>query len=213
MAEPASPQVASQEHTAASRRQALHAARQSRRHSQRLLLGIALAVSLLLLLAVSVMAGFEIDRLSAENGALARELFEARQKLERLEPELKKAREELAHLTRGRLPHLKELIPDTVIPVNTGYVKNIVFTVLRQNGQTRYEYRAVLENMSDSLLRPEVRVFVFDQRGVQVGSGDISDRAEMIPGESRSYSAIVERFMDEEPRYFYVWVRARKPGR
>lgn len=195
----------------ASRRAAAHAAREARRRrSQRLILAIALGVSLVMLLVVVVVSGIQIQHLTAENATLANDLFHARQRLERLEPELERTRRELASITRGRLPHLKELTPDKVIPVDAGYVKNIVFTVLRQNGQTRYEYRVVLENASDTMLRPEVRVFVFDQRGIQVGSGDITDRTEMIPGESRAYSASIERFMDEEPRYFYVWARRKK---
>ncbi|MEO1766945.1 hypothetical protein [Thiobacter aerophilum] len=193
------------------RRAASHAAREARRRrSQRLMLAIALAVSLAMLLVVAVVAGIQIQHLTAENASLANDLFRARQKLERIEPELEKTRQELTSVTRGRLPHLKELTPDKVIPLDAGYVKNIVFTVLRQNGQTRYEYRAVLENAGETMLRPEVRVFVFDQRGIQVGSGEITDRTEMIPGESRAYSASIERFMDEEPRYFYVWARRKK---
>ncbi len=193
------------------RRHGPGAAREARRRrSQRLMLAIALAVSLALLGVVSVVSGIQIRQLTEENGALANELFQLKQKLARIEPELENARQELAAVTRGRLPHLKELVPDKVIPLDAGYVKNIVFTVLRQNGQTRYEYRVVLENASDGMLRPAVRVFVFDQRGVQVGSGDITDRAEMIPGESRAYSATIERFMDDEPRYFYVWARRSK---
>lgn len=187
------------------------AARQARRRrSQRLLLALALAVSVLLLVIVGIVAGTEIERLASENSALANEAFQLRQRLARLEPELARTRQELAQLTRGRLPHLQELVADKVIPVNAGYVKNIVFTILRQSGQNRYEYRVVVENTGDTMLRPEVRVFVFDQHGIQVGSGDVTDRAELIPGESRSYSSVIERFMDEEPRYFYVWARKKK---
>lgn len=203
-----------EEATTASRRaghRSAHAAREARRRrSQRLILAIALAISLALLLTVSVISGIQIERLASENSALANEAFQLRQRLARIEPELERAREELAALTRGRLPHLKALVPDKVIEVNAGYVKNIVFTVLKHNGQNRYEYRVVLENASDTMLRPDVRVFVFDERGIQVGSGDVGDRTEMIPGESRAYSSVIERFMDEEPRYFYVWARRKK---
>jgi len=194
-----------------SRRHAEHAARSARRRrSQRLMLAIALGVSLLLLLLAIVLSGIQIEHLASENSALNAELFQARQELARLTPELDQARRELAHVTKGRLPHLRELTPDKVIDVDAGYVKNVVFTVLRQNGQTRYEYRLVMENASDSMVRPNARVFVFDQRGIQVGSGEIADRTDMIPGESRSYSSVIERFMDEEPRYFYVWTGKKK---
>jgi cell division protein FtsB len=195
------------------RRHSEQASRTARRkRSQRLILAIALAVTLLLLIVVSIVSGIQIDRLSAENSALNTQLFEANQKLAKAMPELEAARKELADLTKGRLPHLRDLVPDKVLKIETGYVKNIVFTVLRQNGQNRYEYRVVMENTGDSLVRPDVRVFVFDHRGIQVGAGDISDRADMVPGESRSYSSVIDRFMDEEPRYFYVWMRGKKPA-
>lgn len=174
------------------------------------MLAIALGIALLLLLLVSIFSGARIEHLSSENSALNAELFQVKQELAKVMPELQEARKELANVTKGRLPHLHELVPDKVLKVESGYVKNIVFTVLRQNGQTRYEYRVVMENASDSLVRPDVRVFVFDQRGIQVGMGEITDRSDMVPGESRSYSSIIERFMDEEPRYFYVWTRGKK---
>lgn len=198
----------------ASRRHAEHAGRTSRRkRSQRLMLAIALGVALLLLLLVSIFTSARIEHLSSENSQLNAELFQARQQLAKTVPELQVARRELADVTKGRLPHLRELVPDKVIKLDAGYVKNIVFTVLRQSGQTRYEYRVVLENAGDGLLRPDVRVLAFDQRGIQVGMGEITDRSDLIPGESRSYSSVIERFMDEEPRYFYVWVRGNKADR
>lgn len=193
------------------RRHSEQASRNARRkRSQRLVLAIALGVTLLLLIVVSIVSGIQIDHLSAENSSLNTELFEANQKLAKAMPELQEARKELNDLTKGRLPHLRDLVADKVLKVESGYVKNIVFTVLRQNGQNRYEYRVVMENKSDSMVRPDVRVFVFDHRGIQVGAGEISDRSDMVPGESRSYSSVIERFMDEEPRYFYVWMRGKK---
>lgn len=180
-----------------------------RRHSQRLLLTIALTVSLTMLVGVSLYASMRIDALLDENSRLEAELARAKREIARLSPALEAARRSLAEITRGRLPHLLPLIPDKVIAVNNAYVKNIVFTVLKNRGQTRYEYRVVVENGSEGLLRPDARVFVFDHRGVQVGSGEVRDRNDLLPGESRTYSSLIERFIDEEPRYFYVWVRDR----
>lgn len=181
-----------------------------RRRSQRLMLAMALGVTLLLLVVVSVFSAIRIGTLTDANDVMNAELFQARQELAKVAPELQQARKELANVTQGRLPHLRELTPDKVIQVDSGYVKNIVFTLLHSSSGTRYEYRVVMENKSESLIRPDVRVFVFDHRGIQVGMGDVADRTDMIPGESRSYSSAIERFMDAEPRYFYVWTRAKK---
>ena len=45
---------------------------------------------------------------------------------------------------------------------------------------------------------------MLDRNGVQIGGAEIVDLAELAPGESRSQSAVVDRFIDAEPRYFYV---------
>lgn len=178
--------------------------------SQRLMLAVALAAALLLLLAVSVIAGIRIDGLTRDNQTLNAELFQAKQTIEKIMPELQQARKELGNLIKGEFPHLRELAPDKVIKLDAGYVKNIVFTVLQKNGKPLYEYRLIMENTSDSMVRPDARVFVFNHRGAQIGMGEIADRGDMVPGESRSYSSIVERFIDEEPRYFYVWTRGKR---
>ncbi|MBI5751806.1 MAG: hypothetical protein HZA59_06635 [Hydrogenophilales bacterium] len=177
--------------------------------SQRLMLAVALAISLLLLLVFSVIAGIRIDAITKEAQIAQAELFQTKQALAKTIPELEQARKELSNQIKGKFPHLLELAPDKVIKLDTGYVKNIVFTVLQKNGKPLYEYRLVMENMSDSMVRPDARVFVFDHRGAQIGMGEIADRGEMAPGESRSYSSTVERFIEVEPRYFYVWTRGK----
>lgn len=195
----------------ASRRHSRHSDHGAhRRRSQRRMLAVALAVTLLLLVIVSVFSAIRIGDLADVNDVMNAELFQAKQELAKVASESQLARKELAHATQGRLPHLRELTPDKVINVDSGPVKNIVFTLLRSANGTRHEYRVVMENKSDALIRPDVRVFVFDQRGIQVGAGEVTDRTDMVPGESRSYSSAIERFMDEEPRYFYVWARTKK---
>ena len=177
--------------------------------SQRLMLAAALVVSLLVLLTVSVIAGLRIDSLTEDQQNAHAELFKVKQALAKTLPELQQARKELGNLIKGQFPHLRELIPDKVIKLDTAYIKNIVFTVLQKNGKTLYEYRLVMENTSEYLLRPDARIFVFDHRGAQIGMGEVTDRTDMIPGESRTYSATVERFIEEEPRYFFIWTRSK----
>lgn len=181
----------------------------SNKKSQRLLLAVALAASLLVLLVVSVIAGIRIDNLTEDNQNAQAALFKTQQALAKTQPELQQARKELGNLIKGQFPHLRELVPDKVIQLDIAYIKNIVFTVLQKNGKSLYEYRLVMENTSENLVRPDARIFVFDHRGAQIGMGEVTDRTDMLPGESRTYSATVERFMDEEPRYFYIWTRSK----
>jgi len=181
-----------------------------RRKSQRLMLAIALGITLLLLILVSIFSIARIDSLTTENNSMHAELFQAKQALQKADPELQRARKDLANLIKGQLPHLREFLPDRVLDVNAAYVKNVVFTVLHKNGETRYEYRVVMENTSETTAHPDARIFLFDQRGIQVGMSEIADHADLGPGESRAYSSVAERFIDEEPRYFYVWTRPKR---
>ena len=186
-----------------------------RRHSSRshadkreaaykLALPIALAVSVLMLLFVGIFSIVSINGHTQENEVLHAELTKARQALKQIEPELQQARKTQADLAKGRLPYLHDLVPDKVLNINNAYVKNVVFTVLNQNGTNIYEFKLVVENSGTRNVRPKSRMIVFDRNGVQIGGADIVDLAELAPGESRSQSAVIDRFIDAEPRYFYV---------
>jgi len=60
----------------------------------------------------------------------------------------------MSEMTKGRLPHLLDLVPDKVLPINGPYLKNIVFTLLNQNGTKSYEYKLVMENSTPKTIRP-----------------------------------------------------------
>jgi hypothetical protein len=181
-----------------------------RRKSQRLMLAVALGITVLLLILVIIFSATRIGSLTAESNALHAELFQTKQELAKAVPALDQARKELAGLAKGRLPHLQPLVPDKVIDLGNSYVKNVVFTVLHKNGETQYEYRVVMENKGEITVHPDARIFVFDQRGIQVGMAEIADHLDLLPGESRAYSSVVDRFLDEEPRYFYLWTRGKQ---
>ena len=172
--------------------------------SRRLALAVALSVSLLVLLFVIIFSVIRIDGLVEENDALKAELTKTRLELSQTVPELERTRKIMSGMTKGRLPHLLDLVPDKVLQVNGSYHKNIVFTVLNQNGTKSYEYKLVMENSTAKMVRPAARIFVFDRFGVQIGSAEVAGRADLASGESRSQSGVIDRFIDEEPRYFYV---------
>ena len=187
----------------------------SRRHSSRshaekhkshykLALPVALAISVLALLFVGVFSIISVGNYAQENDALHAELNKAQQALKQIEPELARARKTLSEVTQKRLPYLFDLVPDKVLNINNAYVKNVVFTVLNQSGTNIYEFKLVVENSSARNVRPKSRMIVFDRNGVQIGGAEIVDLAELAPGESRSQSAVIDRFIDAEPRYFYV---------
>jgi hypothetical protein len=174
------------------------------RVSRRFVLAIALSVSLLALFLVIIFSVVRISGLVREDDALQAELARTRQALSQTAPALKRTRKEMAEMVKGRLPHLRDLVTDKVLKIDGPYLKNIVFTVLTQNGSKRYEYRLVMENRTARTLHPEARILVFDSRGVQIGGAKVAGGGDLAPGESRSQSSVIDRFIDEEARYFYV---------
>lgn len=175
-----------------------------RRSSERLMLAIALGVSLLLLLVVSIFAVVRIDGLERLNNTTESELYRVKQQLSLVTPELERSRKELAAMIKGRRPDLRELTPDKVIEVNSSPFKNIVFTVLNQSGKKRYEFKLVMENTGKTPVRSDARIVVFDQQGGQIGVAEVTSHLNLMPGESRSYSSVIDRFINEEPRYFAI---------
>lgn len=165
----------------------------SRRRSQRLILAIALAATVVVLFAVSLFSIIRIAGLASRNDSLKEELFQIKQQLANTDP--------------SRPPYLKDFAPDNVISLAGGFVKNIVFSVLHQNGEIRLDYRLTVENKSERTLRPDVRVFIFDRKGMPIGVGDVTDHTDIGAGESHAFTSVIEKFIDEEPRYFYVWTR------
>ncbi len=177
-----------------------------RRMSQRLLLAIGLGLALAVLIIESILSGTRIINLSKENNVLRSELLDAKAELSRLLPELKQARRDLKGMIQERMPHLRVLEPDKVLTVNDGYVKNIMFSVLKVNAEKKYEYKLVMENKTQFLVRPQVQIFVFNSHGVQIGMAETNDRLELIPGESRSRSSDIRLFIKDEPHYFFIHI-------
>ncbi|MGX2042179.1 hypothetical protein ACWJKU_18930 [Methylocaldum sp. MU1018] len=133
------------------------------------------------------------------------------QELEALKPEVEKLRADIAALTVERLPNLAKLEFDQVIPLDLGYVKNIVFTVAGKDSDKRYEYKIVMHNPGLSLIHPEVDILFFDRVGIQVGLSRIGFHPDGTPnldmlerGEVRSFSSKVELTDDADPEYFRI---------
>lgn len=176
----------------------------ARRVSRRLVLAIALSVSLVVLFFVILFSVVRITDLARQNDALQAKLDKSQLELSQTGPELERSRKMIEEMAKGRLPNLRDLVLDKVININGTYLKNIVFAVLNNNGTKSYEYKLVMENSTSRTIHPEARILVFDRYGIQIGSNDVAGRGELTPGESRSQSSRIDRFIDEEPRYFYV---------
>lgn len=188
-----------------------HRSRSSRhsRHSRNSGLKIwALSLALLVVIVVMfisfVYAGSRIEELSSRASSTQEQLFLKEKEFDALKASLAKATKDLDRLVRGRLPSVINLVPDKVLTVKNDLIKNIVFTVVTQDGSKQYEYKLVAENQTQRSIVPKFRLLIFDKYGVQIGIDQVLTGAELAAGESRSYSSRVEFFMKEEPAYFQV---------
>jgi len=160
------------------------------------MLAIALVITITVLFTVSIFSVIRISSLTSRNDSLKEELVDVKQQLANIDPSLP--------------AYLRDFTPNKVIALDGGYVTNIAFTVQHQNGGTQYDYRLTVENKSVNTLRPDVRVFIFDRKGMQIGVGDMPDHTDLASGQSRTFKSAIDRFIDEEPRYFYAWTRGQQ---
>ncbi len=118
--------------------------------------------------------------------------------------ELKRMRAEMDTLVKQRLPRLKVLQFDKVIPMNQPYVRSVLFTVTRSGDKENYEYTIILENVDSPTTLPTVQVLLFDRTGVQVGGDRVEGAGMLRPGDRQTFSGEIPLFMDATPEYFYV---------
>jgi hypothetical protein len=63
-----------------------------------------------------------------------------------------------------------------------------------------------MDNDSNSMAAPEVKVLLFGELGVQLGMDEVAKQESLLRGETRSYSSIIDLAIPGEPYYFYVAV-------
>ncbi len=165
---------------------------------------ILLGIFLALLLALTVYLGLELAQATKNADRLATELTDAKLALSTLKPRREDASQGPLQITKEQPPALLDMQLDKVIPINKGYLKNIMFSAVNRNGKKRYEYRLVFENTAIHRVYPHARVTLFNKNQGQIGTDEISDYDELAPGESRSHSALMTHLADQEPQRFSV---------
>lgn len=158
----------------------------------------------MLVLVVLLFTAIKLTSLNTTNDVLQIKLQEAQDELAQTRSTLLNTKRELEATVQGRFPQLRRLELDKVLPVNDGYVRNIVFTMLKKSNDITYEYKLVLDNNSDTTGIPDVKVLVFDKLGVQLGGDELPRQEPLSRHETRSYSSVVDLVVPGEPHYFYV---------
>ncbi len=157
-----------------------------------------------------------LNRSEQELFTHAAELRQLHAEIDLLRSRDKELNDTLNDLVEKRLPSLRRLVFDSTLPIDNDYVRNISFTRTGIGAKIRYEYSLVLANQSNDTLRPNVRVLLFDEAGIQTAAAKItpsaatsnSDLEFLEPREVRAYTAKLEiDRLGVEPRYFQVYVR------
>lgn len=121
---------------------------------------------------------------------------------------------EIRSLMEDRIPGLAEIVFNTPLDIKDEYVRNITFAEAGVGENKTLEYHAMLVNTSDQLVQPKVKIFVFNEFGVQVGmvrleKGHATSAVtleELEPGETRSYHAQINTEIDDTPVYYKVHI-------
>lgn len=124
----------------------------------------------------------------------------------------------IAKQVYARLPGLRPLAFDRVIPIDAGQVKNIMFTQSGIGDEQSTEYRVVLYNPGSATTRAHMEIMLFNQAGVQSGRADVGGNelgpAPIVldPGEIRSYSDKIGLETGQNAP-FYFMLRERPAGK
>ena len=132
--------------------------------------------------------------------------------------ELETVRKELDTLVKERIPGLLPLKYDEAISVDDKYIRNIIFTEVKNAKKRNYEYRLVMHNDTLSVIHPKVEILLFNDIGIQIGIAEVdymnksseASHVALDPGEVRSYTSSINLLRNEEPRYFLLAVSEAK---
>jgi hypothetical protein len=155
-----------------------------------------------------------IGNLRTENEEMLTQLDSTQHRVKSLQTMLARVTNERDALVKGRIPALTQLVFDRAIQIRRKYVRNIIFTVTGNQKEHTYEYRIVLSNGSLSVVDPQVKILLFDARGIQIGAASVekvdattkTDRIVLDPGETRSYSSSIPVDGKEHPKYFLLQI-------
>jgi hypothetical protein len=194
------------------RRRRSRSSYKAERKLQRLQMGLVVLISLAVL--GTVIGAVLVNRAATERDKAVFEARQLKRELATVTEEANRLRKERDGLVKERIPGLQLLAYDETIQIGVQYVRNIAFTLVRQDGDDAYEYRIVLSNTGIEGVRPQVAIAFFDELGLQVGNAVLS--AEQLaeegeeyllePGEVRTHTGTIEVSKDAAPMYFLLTV-------
>jgi hypothetical protein len=193
-----------------------HAASRSKTRRIRKLTALV-AVLLVALVGTSmgwILAWAKLNMLESENLALDIKLRKTSEELQSLQTQMAERETALQEMVEKRIPGLRPLEYNKLVKVDDKYVMSITFAELGVADSKAIEYHALLRNDTNNIVLPKVRIFLFDDLGIQTGesalkkadaTGDV-EIAELRAGETRSYNAKIDMERHAVPRFFLVQV-------
>ena len=179
--------------------------RRSRKRTMTIMaLSGGLALSVLVLIVVSIYSSVKISDLNEVKRTTENQLIDKQKEISNLKPELEKVKGQLQALTENRFPNLKRLRTNQVIDIDHKYVKSVLFTTIKQDNRTHYKYLIVMENDTVQKIKPSFRVLLFDEFGVHAATNERHDPKVLPSGESRDYTSGIEFFYDTQPKHFFI---------
>lgn len=122
---------------------------------------------------------------------------------------------DLRILLSNRIPGVADIQLNRQLEVNDRYFRSLTLSRSGVGDQGGLEFHAVLQNQRPDPVLPNASILLFDAKGLQAGSVDLSSEQsitpvagpELHPQETRTYSGKLKLFRSAQPRYFLVEVR------
>lgn len=165
-------------------------------------------------LTVGALAFLAIQALRSQVRALQNETTRLEHLLAASGDQIETLRSQRDDLVAERIPGLQALTFDETISIENAYLRYIIFTRTVREGRPAYEFRAVLHNNSRGEVVPDVSVRLFDELGIQVGTGQIyldtlamnTGSSALGSGDVQSYSGNIEVSDPGQPAYYVIRV-------
>jgi len=179
--------------------------------------GLALAaiVAAVVLSMLLIQARAKVATHAMEKGTLASELNRAQGELTQTKQLVAAQEVELGALLKQRIPGVTNLEVEKLYEINTKQVKKLSFSEAGVGAGKRLAYYVVLKNTDVTPVIPAVTILLFDRKGLQTGMARVTreaattptDHEQLQPGETRAYSASIDKIRDDPPAYFMVEAR------
>ncbi|MGV6859754.1 MAG: hypothetical protein ACWA5X_12390 [bacterium] len=128
-----------------------------------------------------------------------------------LQTEVEKLRTVNQDLLKGQLPGLKPVEFGTAVNPGAPLVKSLMITESRHDQSRSYQYMAVLKNTQREPVEPNVKIYLFNGKGIQISKSEITtlgneneEDSRLFPGESHAVSAKLPLESNDIPKYYLV---------